>query len=79
MIGRADERIRSAVFAWLADQPDEVTRRTALEEFRLGDQRIPLVGPRGIWKPAACELPISITTTLSGPYDDRVDSDTGLI
>lgn len=79
MIGRADERIRSAVFAWLADQPGDVLSRTALEEFRLGDRRIPLVGPRGMWKPAACELPISITTTLFGPYEDGVDNDTGLI
>lgn len=79
MIGRADERIRSAVFAWLADQHSEVLSRTALEEFRIGDQRIPLVGPRGIWKPAVCELPISITTTFSGPYDDGQDMDTGRI
>lgn len=79
MIGRVDERIRSAVFAWLADQPSDVLSRTALAGFRFGDQRIPLIGPRGIWKPAACELPISITTTLTGPYDDAQDRDTGLI
>lgn len=79
MIGRADDQIRSAVFSWLAAQPSDVLSRTALEEFRIGEQRIPLVGPRGIWKPAACELPISITTTLSGPYDDTQDKDTGLI
>ncbi len=79
MIGRADDQIRSAVFSWLAAQPSDVLSRTALEEFRIGEQRIPLVGPRGIWKPAACELPISITTTLFGPYDDGVDNDTGLI
>ena len=50
MIGRADERIRTAVFAWLADQPGEVICRTALEEFRSAisaspamQDRVPLV------------------------------------
>jgi putative restriction endonuclease len=34
---------------------------------------------QGIWKPAACELPISITTTVGGPYADSFDTATGRI
>jgi len=37
------------------------------------------VGPSGIWKPAACELPISITTTVGGPYDDSFDRRAGTL
>jgi len=37
------------------------------------------VGPSGIWKPAACELPISITTTVGGPYDDTFDRQAGTL
>jgi len=41
--------------------------------------RIPLVGPSGIWKPAACELPISIATVTHGPYSDTFDSRRGVL
>ena len=39
----------------------------------VGGRRVPLMGPQGIWKPAVCELPISVTTTLRGPYRDAFD------
>jgi putative restriction endonuclease len=82
MIGEADREIRLRVFAWLTRQRDEfgeTISRTALETFSLDARRIPLVGPSGIWKPAACELPISITTTVGGPYDDTFDRGAGTL
>jgi len=79
MIGSADRDIRRSVFDWLTDQRaehGEALPRTILESFELGGRRIPLIGPSGIWKPAACELPISISTVTSGPYTDTYDSRT---
>ncbi|MBA3235307.1 MAG: HNH endonuclease [Chloroflexi bacterium] len=82
MIGDADRDIRLRVFAWLTRQRDEVGEtisRSALEQFTLDGRRIPLVGPSGIWKPQACELPLSITTTVAGPYEDTFDRATGTL
>jgi putative restriction endonuclease len=79
MIRVADQAIRLSVFDWLTDQRaehGEALPRTTLEAFELGGRRIPLMGPSGIWKPAACELPISISTVTSGPYSDMYDSRT---
>lgn len=76
MIGTADKAIRSSVFDWLTDQRaehGEALSRITLEAFELGGRRIPLMGPSGIWKPAACELPISISTVTNGPYSDTYD------
>jgi putative restriction endonuclease len=82
MIGTADFEIRSRVFDWLTRQRDdfgEAIPRTALMNFSLDNRRIPLMGPSGIWKPAACELPISISTTIGGPYDDSFDREAGTL
>jgi putative restriction endonuclease len=82
MIGDADREIRLRVFAWLTryrEEFGETIPRTALETFTLDGRRIALVGPSGIWKPAACELPISITTTVGGPYDDSFDRQAGTL
>jgi len=82
MIGEADREIRLRVFAWLTRQRDEFGEsisRTELATFSLDGRRIPLVGPSGIWKPVACELPISITTTVGGPYDDTFDRRAGTL
>jgi putative restriction endonuclease len=79
MIGTVDEAIRRSVFDWLTDQRaehGEALPRTVLESFQLKGRRIPLMGPSGIWKPAACELPISVSTVASGPYSDTYDSRT---
>ncbi|MFM2105299.1 MAG: hypothetical protein RL338_331, partial [Chloroflexota bacterium] len=81
-LGGADAQIRRAVFDWLTEHRQsigEVISRTALTSFSLGDQRIPLIGARGIWKPAVCELPISIATTVRGPYSDVFDDRTGTL
>jgi putative restriction endonuclease len=82
VIGEADREIRLRTFDWLTRQRDEFGEglsRTALETFSLDGRRIPLVGPSGIWKPAVCELPISITTTVGGPYDDAFDREAGTL
>ncbi len=82
MIGIADARVRVAVFAWLTDQREsfgESLARSDLENFILDGQRVPLMGPQGIWKPAICELPLSITTTTKGPYADSFDDQSGTL
>lgn len=82
VIGGADGAIRQAVFAWLTEQRlerGEALPRTLLENFTLDGRRIPLLGPQGIWKPAVCELPISIATVVGGPYDDSFDTRTGAL
>ena len=35
--------------------------------------RVPLIGPQGIFKPRVCELPLSITTIPGGPYPDAME------
>jgi putative restriction endonuclease len=80
MIGETDAAIRRAVFDWLTDQREErgeTFTRTALTDFQYQGRRVPLVGPQGIWKPAECELPISIATIAGGPYDDSYDEASG--
>ena len=79
MIGSRDIVIRRAVFDWLTEQRQEhgeALARASLESFSLDGKRIPLVGPQGIWKPAVCELPLSITT-VEGRYPDTIDGQEG--
>lgn len=78
-----DKRVRLAAFQWLADQVKlhgEVLPRSLLAQgFELEGNRIPLLGPQGIFKPRVlAEIPLSITTTVHGPYDDQL-GDNGLI
>jgi putative restriction endonuclease len=76
VIGEADQRIRLAVFDWLTAQREvqgEALPWRSLHRFTLDGVSIPLVGASGIWTPAACQLPISVTTTLDGPYSDSWD------
>ena len=68
------------MFAWLTrwrEERGETIPRSELEHWELDGRRIPLVGPPGIFKPAACELPISVATTTSGPYTDSWDPSAG--
>jgi putative restriction endonuclease len=76
MVGEADRRIRLAVFDWLTHQREEhgeTLPRELLTNFTLDGVRVPLLGPQGIFKPAVCELPISIATVIGGPYNDAFD------
>jgi putative restriction endonuclease len=43
--------------------------------FELQGNRIRLLGPQGIFKPAILEAPLSITTAPNGPYDDAFAAD----
>ena len=74
-----DDQIRMAAFKWLEEQSvvyDDVLPRKLLEQgFNYRGERITLVGPRGIWKPRSMTLPISITSIVDGPYEDRMDGD----
>lgn len=73
-----DYQVRIAAFKWLEEQVllhGDLLPRSILEQgFFYNGQRITLVGPQGIWKPKALELPLSITTVAGGPYDDVVSS-----
>ncbi len=80
MLGEADRAIRLAVFDWLTRQREELGEalpRDLLAAFTLDGTRVPLIGPQGIFKPAVCELPISIATVVGGPYDDAFDAASG--
>jgi putative restriction endonuclease len=83
VIGQVDGLIRQAAFDWLTDRREvlgESLPRTSLEnEFLVAGTRVPLMGPQGIWKPAQCELPLSVTTVSDGPYADAFDSRSGVL
>lgn len=70
-----DSLVRNAAFAWLRNMKqlhgDVMPRETLATGFEFEGQRVPIVGPRGIFKPAVLpEMPLSITTIPGGPYDD---------
>jgi putative restriction endonuclease len=70
-----DLQVRIAAFNWLSEQVnshgDVLTRDVLLQGFEFHGQRVPLVAPNGIFKPQILKLPLSITTTVKGPYDDN--------
>jgi len=74
-----DARIRGAAFDWLSTQVDQygdvLPRDVLADGFVLDNQRVPLLGPQGIFKPRVMELPLSITTAPRGPYDDAFGAD----
>jgi len=75
-----DERVRSMAFAWLAEQVgvqgDVLPRKLLAEGFIFENVPVPLLGPQGIFKPKVLqEVPLSITTAPSGPYDDSFGPD----
>jgi putative restriction endonuclease len=80
-----DQRVRLAAFAFLTEQTQvhgEVLSRELLAEGLLLDgQRVPLLGPQGIFKPAVLsDIPLSITTAPSvedrpRPYEDALGED----
>lgn len=77
-----DQRVRLAAFQWLQAQMDvigEVLPRVLLAEgFVFDGRRVPLLGPQGIFKPALCDMPLSITTSPNGPYADSWTPDNRL-
>ena len=74
-----DANIRKAAFDWLMEQVDlhgDVLPRSVLAQgFTYEGNRVPLLGPQGIFKPRVIDIPLSITSTPSGPYDDGYSPD----
>jgi putative restriction endonuclease len=75
-----DQKIRVAAFDWLSNQikvhGDVIPRDILTKGFEFEGKRVPLVGPQGIFKPQLLpEIPLSITTVPSGPYDDSFGDD----
>jgi len=74
-----DEQIRLAAFQWLEEHyamHGGIFPRSILDRgYEFQGQRITLTGPTGIWKPAALELPLSITTTINSPYQDYLSEE----
>lgn len=81
----SDHQVRQKVFDFLVEQTSlhgEVLPWAVLSKGLVIDgQRVPLIGPQGIFKPAVLpEIPISIATAplVEGrqrPYEDGIDSD----
>jgi putative restriction endonuclease len=78
-----DHEIRLAAFNWLNKQiqvhGDVLPREILQQGFDFRGNRIPLVSPQGIFKPRQMELPLSITTTPHGPYEDSFSYDDYLL
>lgn len=78
-----DGQLRSAVFAFLAEQTSLLGEilpwRVLTTAFQVGGEPVPLLGAAGIWKPKVFpELPLSIATAppVPGekpPYEDGID------
>ena len=80
-----DAAVRKTAFEWLEVQSalhgGTLPRAVLSEGFQFEGQRVPLVAPQGIFKPAVCpELPLTITTSPSGgPYSDNFADDHRLL
>ena len=74
-----DAVIRQQAFDFLARLTDihgeELPRSALAQGFQFQGERVPLVGPQGIFKPRILELPLSLTTTPRGPYQDSFVGD----
>jgi putative restriction endonuclease len=80
-----DRLIRAAAFAWLDQQVarrgEELPIALLREGFSWQGQRVPVMGPQGIFKPAVVpEIPLSLTTVpaVEGrerPYEDEIGPD----
>jgi len=80
MNNELDTRVRLAAFQWLAAQTvihGAALPRSMLERgFDIDGDRVPLVGPQGIFKPRLLpDAPLSVTTVAGGPYRDTFAGD----
>ena len=73
-------QVRLAAFNWLSEQVnshgDVLPKKLLDKGFEFQGQAVHLMSPQGIFKPKFLDLPISITTTPKGPYDDYFGKDT---
>jgi len=79
-----DQRVRLAAFDFLErlrqTHGDTLPRADLLAGFQFEGNRVPLLAPQGIFKPAILDLPLSITTVPPSdrkprPYDDKFSPD----
>ena len=74
-----DRRIRTAAFGWLTKQVDRhgdvLPWKLLREGFALDGARVHLVSIQGIFKPRMLDLPLSIRSSVAGPYEDQFASD----
>jgi putative restriction endonuclease len=75
-----DSRVRLAAFKWLEEQTaihgDVLPRSLLGAGFFLDGHQIHIVSRQGIFKPAVLgDMPLSLTTSIQGPYDDHFGSD----
>ena len=84
MTADRDAQVRLAAFRFLEEQTanhGDVLPRSLLEKgFVFQGNRVPLVGPAGIFKPAIMELPLSFCTVppilgKERPYEDEIGDD----
>lgn len=70
----ADWLMRWAAFTYVEDLStrygDVLSRQDLSQGFTFNDQRITLIGQRGIWRARGWPLPISVTTSPTDPYGD---------
>lgn len=72
--------IRLKAFDWISEQVniygDVLPRQVLAAGFEFEGTRVPLVSPQGIFKPKVLsQVPLSITTTIKGPYSDSFNQD----
>lgn len=69
-----DAIVRNQVFEFLGELTERHGDVLPIGPLREGIQfrgeRVPLLGPQGIFKPKILDLPLSITTAPNSPYDD---------
>lgn len=75
-----DPSVRRAAFDWLdglqLHHGDVLPRQVLAQGFVWRDQRVPLVSAQGIFKPRVLpEIPLTITTSPNGPYEDSFEDD----
>jgi putative restriction endonuclease len=79
----SDLETRIAAINWLNVQVkilgDVLPRELLRKGFHFRGVRVPLVSPQGIFKPREMELPLTITTSPDGPYDDSFSYDDHLL
>lgn len=79
MTNSQDQRVRLEAFQYLEilslEHGDVLPYWPLHEGFKFDGIRVPLLGPKGIFKPRILDLPLSITTAPSSPYDDSFSSD----
>jgi len=74
-----DQRVRQRAFEFLEkltiEHGDVLPYWELHEGFKFEGNRVPLLGPQGIFKPRILDLPLSITTSPNSPYSDAFSSD----